>query len=443
MPLLSRNTAVLSCRKFSKKKMGGLSVFWLIIVFVSTIGCDVSNNGSKFKDKNSANQLTFIDSSNGLPRSSPWRNGLGFYDINDDGYLDIFAPPPRKAPEKYEKPLVWYGSEKGDWTESQLNIPSDMDYDYGAIAVSDFDGDKIPDIALAMHCLGLRFLKGVGQGRYVNAGGFPSMAEFSPKEVVADDFNNDGILDLAALSESQFNNKMAAESGVWLMVNSDNKWTYGPIAGKKGVPGFFGYKLATGDVNGDGNRDIAVGSSVTWIDKIIWLGDGKGGFTLFNEGLPKKRIYYSVALADINNDGRDDLIGSVTAMSRKGFIGLKTFISGPDGFEDASEGLPSKEWFSAVNACDLDGDGSVEIIGGTGAGGLKIFARKGNRWEETVVSGLPNEGLKQIWNLYCKDVNKDGYKDIVINYGSDALGTGGISVFLNGTPKLSKGQRKN
>nr|MBC8392275.1 VCBS repeat-containing protein [Deltaproteobacteria bacterium] len=173
MPLLSRNTAV-------------LSVFWLIIAFASTIGCDVSNNGSKSKDKNSVNQLTFIDSSSGLPRSSPWRNGLGFYDINDDGYLDIFAPPPRKAPEKYKKPVVWYGSEKGDWTESQLNIPSDMDYDYGAIAVSDFDGDKIPDIALAMHCLGLRFLKGVGQGRYINAAGFPPMSEFSPKEVVAD-----------------------------------------------------------------------------------------------------------------------------------------------------------------------------------------------------------------------------------------------------------------
>jgi hypothetical protein len=178
----------------------------------------------------------------------------------------------------------------------------------------------------------------------------------------------------------------------------------------------------------------------------VWIGDGKGGFSPFNKGLPQEKIYFSVALEDLNKDGRDDLVSvaledlnkdgrddlvaNVSGFGRKGFFGLKAFLSKPVGFEDISEGLPVKEAYTAVDACDLDGDGTAEIIGGTAEGGLKIFAQKGNKWVEVNAAGLPREGMKKIYGVYCIDFNGDGYKDIAVNYASKHE-LGGIRVFFN------------
>jgi hypothetical protein len=110
---------------------------------------------------------------------------------------------------------------------------------------------------------------------------------------------------------------------------------------------------------------------------------------------------------------------------------LRVFLSRPDGFEEMSEGLSANELFTAVGVCDLDADGSVELIGATGKGGLKIFSQKGSGWREASASGLPEEGLSRIYNVYCIDLNGDGYKDIAVNYALGQNNSGGIRVFLN------------
>jgi hypothetical protein len=110
---------------------------------------------------------------------------------------------------------------------------------------------------------------------------------------------------------------------------------------------------------------------------------------------------------------------------------LRVFLSRPDGFEEMSEGLSANELFTAVVVCDLDADGSVELIGATGKGGLKIFSRQGSGWREASVAGLPEEGLSRIYNVYCIDLNGDGYKDIAVNYARQKENSGGIRVFLN------------
>lgn len=142
--------------------------------------------------------------------------------------------------------------------------------------------------------------------------------------------------------------------------------------GSKGF-GLIADKVVTGDVNGDGNVDIGVGSLNHERTEIVWLGDGKGGFTPFNKGLIQKVHYPSVDFADLNGDGRDDLIASVTGFGREGIRAIKAFLSEKQGFSEMSDGLPDQTVFFAVKACDLDGDGSMEIVGGTAAGGYGYF----------------------------------------------------------------------
>jgi len=407
----------------------------LIIIIMTLFGCD---SGTPISDnRKGTDELTYAVSSDGLPSTGQWRESIAFFDINGDGHMDILAPRPRLASKEYDRPVVWYGDGKGKWSEFPLDVPTDMAYDYGSISIADFDGDGTVDIALGMHAQGVKVLRGTDNGEYVDfSEGLPGHGEFVSRALVAADFTNDGISDIGAVSEGKFGASMAAPSGGRVFSWSKEGWRVYPVGDAEEVKELFADQLATGDVNGDGNRDMAVGSLQHMKDLIVWLGDGKGGFIPFNRGLPQQVHYLSVALADINRDGRDDLIACITGFGKQGTVGIRAFLSGPDGFTEISEGLPDKEVFFAVFASDLDGDGSIEIVGGTREGGLKIFGRKGDRWQEVRVTGLPQNGLQRIYNVYLVDLNGDGHKDIVVNYAfGHGTDDGGIRVFLNIPPK--------
>jgi hypothetical protein len=85
-----------------------------------------------------------------------------------------------------------------------------------------------------------------------------------------------------------------------------------PIArwsGNQMVPG-----LAAADFNGDGKLDIIythlrpAGGPAS--EAVILLGDGKGGFTQSKvDGLPVlEQISYDIKVADVNGDGKPDVI---------------------------------------------------------------------------------------------------------------------------------------
>lgn len=414
-----------------------------IAVAAAVVGCDSGGMKSDGKGavKEAGNDLTFVETSDGLPATGLWRHGLAFYDLNDDGYIDILAPPPRKASDENKLPVVWYGDGKGRWTQSRLDVP-DIDYDYGSIAVSDLNGDGIADIALAMHGVGLKVLLGTAQGKYINVtDGIPPDTEYLSRTLVSDDFDSDGVSDIAMISEAPFQPRWPNPDGIRICSYSDKKLQCTHM-GKEDLRGFYADQMVTGDVNKDGNRDIAVASLVAFKPLIIWLGDGKGGFTPFNKGLPQDKVifYPTVALGDIDGDGRDDLAANITGAGRDASFRLRAFLSRQEGFEEISEGLPpdKQQYYYTVTLADMDGDGNAELIAATREGGIKIFSLRENRWHEVSTAGLPEKGLLNPYNIYCLDLNGDGRRDMAVNYASEKHGSGGIRVYLNASPKGKK-----
>jgi hypothetical protein len=413
-----------------RKIPGPILIFLLFTHVAGLYACsNDSQQPESLSAKTAVKSLRFVESSASLPITGQWRHGLGFYDINRDGNLDILAPPPRDASMPDRKPYVWLGNGKGEWVAAPPRVPSNIPYDYGDIAAGDFNADHIPDMALAMHTRGLWGLKGDGSGTYTEfqEGLTPY---FDSRALVAADFNNDGIQDIAAVAEADFKSRPSPPRlGIEVCLGSATGWQCRFVEGPESTNWLFADKIITGDVNGDGNPDLGIASLQHRADLIVWLGDGKGGFEPFNKGLPTELHYPSVAFADVNGDGRDDLIASITGFGRPGFKVLKAFLSRESGFEDNSRGLPEDQVFLAVSAGDLDGDGVPEIVSSTPKGKISIFCLKDGEWKKAAVSGLSDAHTGEIFNIYCVDVNKDGLDDIVFNHYSENVG-GGIRVFL-------------
>jgi outer membrane protein assembly factor BamB len=166
----------------------------------------------------------------------------------------------------------------------------------GLLAVGDLDGNGTGDVVVQQAFQSVAVVLGDGFG------GFSSTtlvdAGTSTGPVALSDLNRDGRLDLVVGSD--LNNVVAVLLGDGL--------------GGFGSPSLFAVGLrpvylAIGDVNADGRADIVAsgGSTPTPGMVAVLLGDGAGGFSA-PKGYQAGGGAPSVALGDVNRDGRTDVV---------------------------------------------------------------------------------------------------------------------------------------
>src|SRR5437764_3680410 len=140
----------------------------------------------------------------------------------------------------------------------------------GDMVSADFNGDGIPDLALANAVTtapGINILMSRGDGTFSTANGSPIPMVASPFSVGAGDFNNDGKMDLLTTSQP-------ANSAAVCLANGDGTFT--PAAGNPIPAGQSPSYLALGDFNGAGKLDVAVSNTNSLT---ILLRNGDGTFT--------------------------------------------------------------------------------------------------------------------------------------------------------------------
>ncbi len=255
---------------------------------------------------------------------------------------------------------------------------------------------------------------GVGYGdRIPGASGVVTMA--------VGDFNNDGKLDLIT------NNSDANTNGIGLVLGNGNGTFQTPIE----VAGFNVYGSMGGIVAGDFNKDGKLDFATMWflggpVQVVVYLGDGLGHFTLKNNYPIGNTLTYNLATADLNGDGKLDLIVPDPANSA-----VAVFFGNGDGtFQNAVDVPAGTTGATGVAVADLNKDGKPDIVvassaGNFWSGGINVLLNNGNGTFQSPVSYTNPAGVNG-GQVAIADLDADGDLDVV----ESSWGNWNIAVFL-------------
>lgn len=237
----------------------------------------------------------------------------------------------------------------------------------------------------------------------------------SPRSIAIGDFNNDGIQDVAAA------NYISSNVSIRL---GDGSGGFTSSAVPEVAVGAFPRSVAVADFNNDGKQDIATtGFALGYVS--IRLGDGSGGFT--SPAVPEVQVDkgpYSIAIADFNGDGLADF---ATADSASVSVSIR-LGDGNGGFAPAAmpsvgvDGSPR-----SIAIADFNNDGkqdfatansvssNVSIRLGDGTGGF-LSPLQGE-----VELGFGNNPR----SVAIGDFNGDGKQDFAAaNFNSNSVSIG-------------------
>ena len=318
-------------------------------------------------------------------------------DFNGDGIPDVAT-----TGGTYAQPLViLLGNADGSYTTAPaLSLPT---YFLGSMAVADFNGDGKQDLALLdAAAKAVIILLGNGDGTFQMAASSPAVAQDS-NQIVAGDFNGDGNQDLA----------VSAVTSTILLGNGDGTFNAAPNVSLGASP----YAIALGDFNRDGNLDLAVSYPNSHIISIM-LGNGDGTFALPNHIAAFQTPGTPIGVADFNGDGKLDLALGVNDASTVGGVGDSVTILAGNGdgtFSYAPSGpLESLASITSIIVGDFNGDGVPDLAVTDEFGTLIVYVANGSGsftayTPPTLVSGF---GLA----LVCAvgDLNGDGRPDLAL-----------------------------
>jgi hypothetical protein len=392
-------------------------------------------------------QLHYEPFDKGLPTSGQWRNGFDIADINEDGHLDIVHAPPRKGGET---PIIFLGDGAGSWTQWR-DVRFQAGYDYGDLAVADFNGDGHLDIALGIHLRGVRVLVGNGRGAFLEwsegidyqvPGRGGDGSGFSSRRVMPVDWNGDGLLDLLALGEGPrvgspqglrepsrakraLRTLFVADGPAIFLNQGDGSW----VKEQKAVGPYemFGDDLALGDFNADGRVDFASSSSRMSRRDLVNLApeEGVSWLPIKLDAIRPFAFVRAVAAEDFDGDGFDDLAVSYSAYEadqwRSG-IDILYFRAGGEVDRKVLFSRPGRLAIYGLAKGDLNGDGRTDLFGVDGDGDSFAFLGDGKGFfvhELTPEMDKPR-GRCRGYHAELADLDGDGRDEVIANYADEA-----------------------
>jgi len=240
----------------------------------------------------------------GYPAGSGATTKLVALDLDGDGRLDLVLSTTHDA---YATLLFNRGN--GVFSAGTTFDTGLIDAD---VAVEDLNGDGSSDLAV-VDAHDVRVFFNNGDGTFPPA---VSIAEGHTRGVVGvGDVNGDGFVDLAVAS--------LVERGLSVFLN-DGKGHFAPKGTSDSDPGAWSIALA--DLNGDGRSDI-VTSNATGFSTFVNNGDGTfAAAATYPVPYPVNPAVTSVVIADLNGDGRPEVILGDVSSAQDDFYSYGPFV---------------------------------------------------------------------------------------------------------------------
>lgn len=332
-------------------------------------------------------------------------------DFNNDQFPDIVV-----SSEQDSSVTILLGNGKGQFSPANGspfpagNIAND-------IAVGDFNNDGNADLGFANHDRKyLTVLLGNGKGQFTPAEKSPFRVESIPHVhgIATGDFNHDGRLDL--VTDSWGNNQVAILFGeaVSGFITPAKFFNVGKMPYQR---------LRTADINRDGNTDI-VTTNLGGNNTTILLGNGKGGFNeAAGSPFPCGDAPFNLAIGDVNADGNLDLAivnsPSSTGGISTGTNGLTILLGDGTGKFNMVKGspYPAGKIPNRVAIGDVDGDGVQDIVTSDSDSDTVYLFKMGKNGSVQSQTALKTGNHPK--GVVIVDINGDGKGDIVVCNNAD------------------------
>jgi hypothetical protein len=279
-----------------------------------------------------------------------------------------------------------------------------------AVVVGDFNGDGIPDLAVANTADNtVTILLGNGDGTFVNVATLST--DMAPVSIAVADFNGDGILDLVVANRGS--NTLTIFLG-----NGDG--TFAPAQAI--ALGFSPAAVTVADVDGDGNVDLVVadpGDSAV----AVLLGNGDGTFQSPILSPAGGHVTF-VAVADVNGDGVPDVVAVNTDSNT-----ISVLLGNGDGtFQfDPQQVYTVDQAPVSVAVGDFNGDGALDlVVANRGSNDVSILLGNGDGTFQAAQNYAVGSSPLSV---AVGDFNGDGILDVAVanqgdNTASVLLGNG-------------------
>jgi hypothetical protein len=270
---------------------------------------------------------------------------LGAADFNNDGKLDLTNGV-----------AVFLGNGNGTF-QSAITVP-DGDC---AIAIADLNGDGAPDLVTGTYgtqFYGIRVHLNPGTGKFT-AGTFYNTGYFGGWAIKTADFNGDKATDIAALNLYDQNITVLLNKGNGTFTPSKNlNWNTGHS---------YDFVADAFDQDNNSNADLVFTDPYGLLSVALGNGDGTFQDATSQNNVEPSPGYGTYISADVNNDGKIDLVFNNGVMLGNGNGTFQKIILFPNGCSATTVGV-----FSSNGKLDIAGPGTnntgVAVCMGNGDG---------------------------------------------------------------------------
>jgi FG-GAP-like repeat len=346
-------------------------------------------------------------------------------DFNGDGRLDLAGSAATAVA------VLLNNGSGGFAARAQFPVAGNMQ----DLAAGDFNGDGNVDLAVTINNpqIGVSLLAGNGDGTFDPAVNLPNSAGADSPAIVATDLDGDARLDLVIAHSMACYTAPCVTTELMSVLMGNGDGTFQPARLVQVGRGMA--RIAVGDFNRDGIKDLAIAGDSSRLYRMYGVGDGtfvqQPTITLTADTFGVAGS--DVDVADFNGDAIQDLVVVI------GTNGSRTavLIGNADGsfrppliLTDANLSIPTQ---AAV--ADYNGDGFQDLAVGVGDGSfglMKMYNGNGNGTFQAPIQMLipPDKSSIGTVGLITAALNADTKPDLVLGIGGAFPG---LAVLLNAT----------